>query len=283
MGHFETRRRIAAAAGLPPITDLWSGGPRFRVGPAALCPNRGAAKSPHRFECPAGCGRARRDAFARSALPQTPGRDTGRTGLPPRAAEAVSSRSSASEVMTLGNMRANGVRPLAVSCGISHHRHRCCTLAGWCAGGHLDPGIFTPRLSGTHLPTRRAAPTAPSKIGSHVRGGMFAVPSIADKCCIAASEVMGQDLPPARQKRSEDLRLKARQGTRGRGRLLPVQRLGGMTDATAGVYRGARECGGVVGVRRIAVLMRLSFRRKFGIIAYASLHDCMSSLVRQRC
>jgi hypothetical protein len=83
--------------------------------------------------------------------------------------------------MTLGNMRANGVRSLAVSCGICHHHHRCRTLVGWCADGHLDPGIPTPRHSGAHLPTRGAAPTAPSKIGSHARGGVFAVPSIADK------------------------------------------------------------------------------------------------------
>src|SRR5262249_24047707 len=33
--------------------------------------------------------------------------------------------------------------------------------------------------------------------------------------------------------------------TPGRGSLLPVQRLGGMTDATAGVHRWARERGGV--------------------------------------
>jgi hypothetical protein len=31
------------------------------------------------------------------------------------------------------------------------------------------------------LPTRRAAPTARSKIGSHEKGGVFAVPLIADK------------------------------------------------------------------------------------------------------
>jgi hypothetical protein len=49
------------------------------------------------------------------------------------------------EPVTLGNMRANGVRSLVVSCGICHHHHRCRTLAGWCADGHLDQGIPTPR------------------------------------------------------------------------------------------------------------------------------------------
>jgi hypothetical protein len=68
----------------------------------------------------------------------------------------------------------------------------------------LTQGIFTPRLSGTHLLTRRVAPTARSKIGSHARGGVFAVPSIADNCCIAASEVMGHEPPPALRV-SEDL------------------------------------------------------------------------------
>jgi hypothetical protein len=33
-GHFETSRRIVAAAGPPPIGDLWAGGRHFRVGPA---------------------------------------------------------------------------------------------------------------------------------------------------------------------------------------------------------------------------------------------------------
>jgi hypothetical protein len=37
------------------------------------------------------------------------------------------------------------------------------------------------------------------------------------------------------------------QCTPGRGSLLPVQRLGGMTDAAAGFHRWARKCGGVAG------------------------------------
>jgi hypothetical protein len=32
LGHFETSRRIVAAAGPPPIADLWPGGRRFRGG-----------------------------------------------------------------------------------------------------------------------------------------------------------------------------------------------------------------------------------------------------------
>jgi hypothetical protein len=36
-------------------------------------------------------------------------------------------------------------------------------------------------------------------------------------------------------------------GTRGRGRLLPLWRLGGMTDAAAGLHRRARGRGGVAG------------------------------------
>jgi hypothetical protein len=51
---------------------------------------------------------------------------------------------------------------------------------------------------------------------------------------------MGQNRPPALQKISKEFRPEARRalfsGTCGRGRLLPVQRLGGMTDATAGVF-----------------------------------------------
>ena len=35
-GHFETSRRIVAAAGPPPIADLWPGGRRFRGGPILL-------------------------------------------------------------------------------------------------------------------------------------------------------------------------------------------------------------------------------------------------------
>jgi hypothetical protein len=61
-----------------------------RTGEPSLPVSEGA-ESPTVFECPAGCGRARRDASAGigPAGPPMPGRDTGITGLPPRAAETV--------------------------------------------------------------------------------------------------------------------------------------------------------------------------------------------------
>src|ERR1700674_5154631 len=56
---------------------------------------------------------------------------------------------------------------------------------------------------------------------------------------------MGQKTPPALQKRSGDLRLKGQTCSANRDRL-STEQLRRMTDATAGVHRGAWWCGGGV-------------------------------------
>src|SRR5947208_2493587 len=63
--------------------------------------------------------------------------------------------------------------------------------------------------------------------------------------CAAADVGQCHNPPLALQKDIEGISPPGRTRTRGRGRLLPVQRLGGMTDAASGVHRGRWVGGGM--------------------------------------
>jgi hypothetical protein len=156
-----------------------------RRGPAPQAPRRTAALTRQRpcyagtGDCPAGCGRARRDASAGSARPQQPTAGTTATaGLPPRAAETAI-RWATGRHARAGRGEA-AARPTRIAPKSPEGAAGCAIRAARClartapAQAHLRPvAAPDPRLRGAangaarRQDHRRRQPAGPSAAGSH--------------------------------------------------------------------------------------------------------------------